>query len=98
MSFCPWVLVNAVIGNVGTETPTVLTLTVYIRILTDMKNRPKRRLEFWIAQDQYESLLARYERLGVPIAEQIRRAIDESLEKQGKLSSVKGRKDDGAEN
>lgn len=58
-----------------------------------MKKRPKRRLEFWIAQDQWESLLARHERLGIPIAEQIRRAIDEYLTAHGKVPSLKGRKD-----
>jgi hypothetical protein len=51
-----------------------------------MKKRPKRRLEFWIARDQYESLLARHEVFGVPIAEQLRRAVDEFLEKHGKVS------------
>ncbi len=55
-----------------------------------MKKRPKRRLEFWIARDQYESLLARYECFGVPIAEQIRRAIDEFLKTHGKVSPKKG--------
>lgn len=64
-----------------------------LRILTFMKDRPKRRMEFWIAQDQWESLLARHERLGVPIAEQIRRAIDEYLKTHGRVSPLKRRKD-----
>ena len=32
------------------------TISVIIRILTCMKRRPKRRLEFWIATDQAEAL------------------------------------------
>jgi hypothetical protein len=59
-----------------------------------VKKRPKRRLEFWIARDQYESLLARYEVLGVPIAEQIRRSIDEYLGKHGKVSPKRERNED----
>jgi hypothetical protein len=48
-----------------------------------MRDRPKRRLEFWIARDQYESLLGLEEKIGAPIAAQIRIAIDEYLGKRG---------------
>jgi hypothetical protein len=47
-----------------------------------MKGRPKRRLEFWIAQDQHLSLRALEEKTGAPIAAQIRIAIDEYLAKR----------------
>lgn len=42
-------------------------------------------MDFWLHQDQFESLRERYRRLGVPMAEQIRRAIDEYLDRHGKL-------------
>lgn len=48
-----------------------------------MKKRPKRRLEFWIAEDQHESLLKILDQTGAPIAAQIRIAVDEYLEKRG---------------
>lgn len=47
-----------------------------------MKDRPKRRLEFWIAKDQHDSLLALAEKSGAPVAAQIRIAIDEYVEKR----------------
>jgi len=61
-----------------------------------MKRKPKRRMEFWIREDQHASLLVRYERIGVPIAEQIRRAIDEYLYKHGRLSSKKRSENESA--
>jgi Ribbon-helix-helix domain len=67
----------------------MLNIGRQLRILTVMKQSHKRRMEFWIRKDQHASLLVRYERLGVPIAEQIRRAIDEYLRKHGRLSSTK---------
>jgi len=55
-----------------------------------MKDRPKRRLEFWIAQDQHASLLTLEEKTGAPIAAQLRIAIDEYLAKR-KAASKKGK-------
>lgn len=58
-----------------------------------MKPRPKRRLEFWIARDQHDSLLELAEKTGAPVAAQIRIAVDEYLDKRGIASKRKGRSD-----
>jgi hypothetical protein len=50
-------------------------------------------MEFRITAHQFDSLLERYEVLGVPIAEQIRRAIDEYLKKHGRRFPKKERGD-----
>ena len=65
--------------------------TIQLRIITDVKERPKRRLEFWIAKDQHHSLQALEERTGASIAAQIRIAIDEYLEKRESAARRKGR-------
>jgi hypothetical protein len=69
----------------------LLSETIDIRILTDVKERPKRRLEFWIAKDQHRSLQALEEKTGASIAAQIRIAIDEYLEKRKSAEKRKER-------
>ena len=59
-----------------------------------MKDRPKRRLEFWIAQDQHLSLQGLEEKTGAPIAAQIRIAIDEYLEKRKAAYKERGRRNE----
>ena len=56
-----------------------------------MRDRPKRRLEFWIAKDQHLSLQVLEEKTGAPIAAQIRIAIDEYLDKRKATEKRKGR-------
>ncbi len=53
-----------------------------------------RRMEFRITQKQFDSLLERHQVFGIPIAEQIRRAITEYLERHPRKfgSSKKGAK------
>lgn len=47
-----------------------------------MEKRPKRRMEFWIATDQFRAMQRIAERTGAPIAAQIRIAIDTYLRKR----------------
>jgi hypothetical protein len=54
-----------------------------------MEDRPKRRLEFYIAKDQFSSLRELEKKTGSSIAGLIREAIDEFLAKR---SAAKGAK------
>lgn len=56
-------------------------------------------MEFWIREDQFVSLHERFEILGVPVAESIRRAIDLYLAADGRRfgSKKKGATHDAKE-
>jgi len=50
---------------------------------TKKPNRTKEPYAFWISPDQKEALRAIKDRDGIPVSEQIRRAIDRWLDEKG---------------